>query len=500
MSQKILSAAQLKYIDAYTIEHEPISSIELMEHAATVCFETFLPYIDFSNPVHVFCGSGNNGGDGFVIARFLSLMHSNVQVWFVPFGEISPECHANKALVPAYTELTSIQFLPEIGEHCTIIDALLGLGTTRSPEGLLKEVIERMNESGAPVLSVDLPSGLPADEIPEWDTLVKASFTVTFQQPKLTFFLKETIPFVGKWECVDIGLDQAEIERTKSRYFHLDASSIEQLIKPRDRFSHKGTYGHGLLIAGSKGKMGSAVLAAKAALRSGIGLLTVHLPEIGLNVLQTAVPEAMCSIDQESDRVSMIHEDVNTFSAIGIGPGIGTHEDALLLMEKVLQFPTVVIDADGLNLLAKHPTLLEQLPKNTILTPHPKEFERLAGSSVSTSDRLDRLMHFAQTYQCTVILKDAITAIATKDGMVYFNTTGNPGMATGGTGDVLTGIILGLLAQGYSVEVAAKIAVYYHGKAGDTVATERGQMALIAGDLIDTLMIGLETSDSDIIV
>jgi len=484
-------------MDAYTIEQEPITSLELMERAASVCFDAFLPYINFSEPIHVFCGPGNNGGDGFVIARLLSLMRLDVQVWFVPFGELKPDCHANKLRVPSFTELTSIQFLPAIPETCTIIDALLGVGTTRSPQGLLNEVIERINLSGAVVLSVDLPSGLPADEIPTWSMIVKSSVTVTFQQPKLTLFLKESMPYVGKWECVDIGSDQAEINRIKSRYFQLDAKGVEQLILPRDRFSHKGTYGHGLLIAGSKGKMGAAVLAAKASLRSGIGLLTVHLPEIGLNVLQTAVPEAMCSIDQQSDRVSAIQEDLSTFSAIGIGPGMGTHEDAVSLLEKVLQFPNLVIDADGLNLLAAHPTLLEKLPKNTILTPHPKEFERLAGSSVSSSDRLDRLMHFAQTYQCTVILKDAITAIATKDGIVYFNLTGNPGMATGGTGDVLTGIVLGLLAQGYSPESAAQIAVYFHGKAGDAVAIKRGQMGLMASDLIDALTIGLGVFDAD---
>jgi NAD(P)H-hydrate epimerase len=236
--------------------------------------------------------------------------------------------------------------------------------------------------------------------------------------------------------------------------------------------------------------MGAAVLSSKAALRSGIGLLTVHAPSEGINILQVAVPEAMCVADIQDDHFSSFARSLAQFSAVAIGPGIGTSQGSFMLLRRILaNHSRVVIDADALNLIAENPILLEQFPEHTILTPHPKEFERLAGVSASGIDRLDRLVHFAQTYRCTVILKDAITAVATQEGQVFFNTTGNPGMATGGSGDVLTGIVLGLLSQGYPAEIAAQIAVYFHGKAGDTAAANRGQLALIAGDLIEELRI-----------
>lgn len=490
MPIKILSAQQIRLVDAATIRNEPVSSLDLMERAAQNCLEAFLPYLYLGQPIHVFCGSGNNGGDGFVIARLLKIMEFDVFTWFVTFSEPTPECAANKARATGVVELVTAADFPDLTAGLTVIDALLGTGTSRAPEGVLKALIEHINASSAQVLSVDIPSGLPADFIPEWETAIAAGFTATFHQPKLTFFLKETAVFAGNWRCIDIGLDQKALDQQNTRYFQLDDAFVTSLVIPRQRFSHKGTYGHGLLIAGSKGKMGAAVLSSKAALRSGIGLLSAHIPAIGLNVLQTAVPEAMCFPDPNEERVSRLFADWEAYSAVGIGPGLGTHDDSLhVLSDVIAHHSTVVIDADALNVLAAHPQLLENLPEHTVLTPHPKEFERLAGNSVSTGDRLDRLVHFAQAYRCTVILKDAISAVATKDGKVYFNTTGNPGMATGGSGDVLTGIVLGLLAQGYSPEHAAMIAVYFHGKAGDAVAAERGQAALIAGDLVESLRI-----------
>jgi len=489
MATKILSAQQIKWIDAYTIEHKPITSEALMEHASLQCVAAFLPYLSSRSIIHLFCGPGNNGGDGFVIGRILQKMGYDIRMYFLAFGKPTPECAAAKDRALPVNDLFSPADFPDIRPAEIVIDALLGVGTSRKPEGLLQALIQHINNSNAKVLSVDLPSGMAADAVPEHDTIIRAAVTATFQQPKLVFFLEETLPYIGEWKVLNIGLDEQEIERQPARYFHLDAESIRQLIVPRARFSHKGTYGHGLLIAGSKGKMGSAVLASKSALRSGIGLLTAHVPGIGLNVLQTAVPEAMCSSDVKEGYISEAG-DLSSYSAIGIGPGLGKHHDSLDVLKAVLLAgKPIVIDADALNLLAEHTVLLEQLPEETILTPHPKEFERLAGASVSSTDRLDRLVHFAQTYRCTVILKDAITAIATKEGRVFFNTTGNPGMATGGTGDVLTGIVLGLLAQGYTVENAAQIAVYHHGLAGDKAAAKHGEAGLIAGDLVEFLAI-----------
>ena len=487
MATKILSAQQIKYVDAYTIEHDPVTPVELMERASRICSEAFIPYLDLSRTIHAFCGSGNNGGDGLAIARILRKAGYDVKIYFVPFGKLTPECSFNKERVPQASEIRSAKELPVIKPSDIIIDALLGAGTSREPEGILRSLITHINKSGATVLSVDLPSGLPADSIPSYTTIINASVTAIFQQPKLVCFLEETYAYLGKWQVIDIGLQ--EIDDLPVRYFHIDEAGVRKLVRPRKRFSHKGTYGHGLLIAGSKGKMGAAVLSSRSALRSGAGLLTVHIPEIGLNVLQTAVPEAMCETDSSPDHLSEI-SDLSPYSAVGIGPGIGSHNDSLEVLKQVLASgKPLVIDADALNLLAANQELLKDLPEDSVLTPHPKEFERLAGESTSSIDRLERLIHFAQTWKCTVILKDAITAIATKNGAVYFNTTGNPGMATGGSGDVLTGIVLGLLAQHYDPETAAQIAVYFHGKAGDDAAKEKGQSALIAGDLVNYLKI-----------
>lgn len=491
MSHPVFSAGQIKAVDAATIAGEPVSSLHLMERAARACVEAFRPHLSplLQHHVHVFCGPGNNGGDGLAIARMLREVGYHVFVYLVPFKALTPEAEANRKLLTDIHTINGPGDLPEIFPGDTVIDALLGIGAGREPDGILKTVIGHINGSGSGVLAVDLPSGLPADSIPTHETIVKANFTATFQFPKLTFFLPETAGYVGRWGVADIGLSGEAIHSQQTQNFHLGCLP-EQLLLPRSRFTHKGTYGHGLLIAGSKGKMGAATLAAKAALRSGAGLLTVHTPGSGLNVLQVAVPEAMCSIDDYDDHIASFPVRVEAYAAVGMGPGIGKEEDTLFVLRQLLTaHGKVVLDADALNLLAENTALLERLPEQTVLTPHPKEFGRLFGETTDSVERLQLLRESAQKHRCTIVLKDAITAIATPDGNVFFNTTGNPGMATGGSGDVLTGIVLGLLTQGYPAETAAKIAVYFHGKAGDDAAIVHGQNGLIAGDLIQQLRI-----------
>lgn len=491
MSHPVFSAAQIKAIDAATITGEPVSSIHLMERAARACVEAFRPHLSplLHHHVHVFCGPGNNGGDGLAIARMLREVGYHVFVYLVPFKSLTPEAETNLQLLDYVQTINSAEDFPAIFPTDTVIDALLGIGAAREPEGILKTLIAHINGSGVRVLAVDLPSGLPADGIPEHETIVKADFTATFQFPKLSFFLPETAAYVGRWGVVDIGLSAEGILEQDTPTFHLGCQP-EQLLRPRYRFTHKGTYGHGLLIAGSKGKMGAAILAAKAALRSGAGLLTVHTPASGLSALQVAVPEAMCSIDDYDDHIASFPLKIEAYTAIGMGPGIGKEEDTLFVLRQLLTaHSNVVLDADALNLLAENPALLERLPEQTVLTPHPKEFARLFGETADSVERLQLLRDSAEKYRCTIVLKDAITAIAVPDGTVYFNTNGNPGMATGGSGDVLTGIVLGLLTQGYPAETAAKIAVYFHGKAGDDAAILHGQNGLIAGDLVQQLRI-----------
>lgn len=487
MKNKILSAAQIQESDKYTIENDGIASIDLMERASLQFVHAIVPFVHGKPAIHIFCGSGNNGGDGFAVARLLKEKGCLVHTYLLETGgKLSQDCQANHDRFDNVRTIENENDLPRIKIDDIVIDALLGTGLKRPAEGLLKTTIEYLNKSGARILSIDIPSGLPCDEKPFSDTIVKACFTGTFERPKKAFFMNESAPYVGNWQVIHIGLNAGFMAQQESDFHYLTDEFFSGLILPRNKFSHKGTYGHGLLIAGSKGKIGSVVLASKAALRSGIGLLTTFLPECGYQALQTAVPEAMCLTDENHNHITHLTVETATFSAIGIGPGMGTEEGTKNALEQLFsaaQQP-LVIDADALNVLAKNPDLLAKIPKNTILTPHPKEFERLAGKSADSFERLDLQVEFAKKHRCIVVLKDAITSIALPDGKVFFNTTGNPGMATGGTGDVLTGLITGLLAQGYTPENAALIGVFYHGKAGDAAALQVGENQMIASDLI----------------
>jgi NAD(P)H-hydrate epimerase len=488
MTTPVLSGQQLREMDAYTITHEPISSLDLMERAAGVCLEAFLPFLDYRKPVYVFCGAGNNGGDGLVIARTLELMRFDVRTYLLPFTTLSTDCATNLTRLNTVEMIRSANDFPEIRKDGVIIDALLGAGASREPSGLLRELIEYINKTPAKTVSVDVPSGLPTDTVPEYETIVKADFTATFQFPKRTFLLPETAVWCGEWKVLDIGLLPEGLNPFSLTDYLLTAEDIAPLLKIRSQFSHKGTYGHVLLIAGSKGKMGAAVLSAKAVLRSGAGLLTVQVPAIGLNVLQTAVPEAMCLIDEDPDQITRAAVNPELFTVVGIGPGLGTSEATADMLSGLLpNLKKVVIDADALNLLALQPHLLDKLPAETILTPHPREFERLFGKTKNSVERLELLRNSAKRCRCVIILKDAISVIASPDGSLYFNITGNPGMATGGSGDVLTGIVSGLLAQGYLPKDAARIGVYFHGLAGDRAAEKYGQEGLIASDLVEEL-------------
>lgn len=489
---RILSGKQQKYLDQFTIEHEPISSVDLMNRAAQVFTDTILQHISRDNPVIVMCGTGNNGGDGFVVFRYLKLVGINARCYLVPFGSMSEDCQVQFDLVKTNVMIwNSENQVPYWDDNTIIIDALLGIGSNREAQNELKHAIEWINSTSCPVYSIDMPSGLPADELPSHHCIVRATKTLTFHAPKLTFFLPETAEFTGDLEILDIGLDQTESSKQQSRYRFIHADAIKSLIPKRKRFSHKGTYGHGLLIAGSNGKMGACVLGSEACLRSGVGLLTVHTVFQGKQILHHRIPEAMAYWDSNEDELSGEHlPQLTGFSAIGIGPGLGTGKGTRSALEKVLESGLpCVIDADALNVLSEHPELLEKLHENCVLTPHPKEFGRLAGSFENSLERMERAIHFAEMYHCQLVLKDAITAVINPKGEVSFNSTGNSGMAKGGSGDVLTGIILGCLTQGIKPFDAARIAVFHHGLAGDKAKELKGERAMLASDLIDNLRI-----------
>lgn len=493
---KIFPSSSIKKLDAYTIEHEPIASIDLMERAATALTKAITERWEKETPVIVFAGPGNNGGDALAVARMMAEQGYSIEIFlFNPKGELSDDCQTNKELVEMMGEVTfheiSTQFAPPtLTPQHLVIDGLFGSGLNKPLNGGFAAVVKYINSSSAMVVSIDIPSGLMCEEntFNVKSNIIRADVTFSLQLPKLAFLFAENTEFVGEWDLIDIELSEEAIEETETNYEMLEAEEIRSLIKPRKPFDHKGNFGHALLIAGSKGMAGASILAARACLRSGVGLLTVHAPLCNNDILQTSIPEAM--VEQDANETCFaIPTETDLYQAIGIGPGLGkTEETEAALIEQLehCQAP-VVADADALNILANHHHTLTHLPKGSILTPHPKELERLVGKCQDSYERLTKACELARTAKVHIILKGAYSAIITPEGKCFFNPTGNPGMATGGSGDVLTGVILALLAQGYTAEESAKIGTYIHGLAGDFAQKKYGMTGLIASDIVNCL-------------
>ncbi|MEO1052664.1 MAG: NAD(P)H-hydrate dehydratase [Bacteroidota bacterium] len=490
---KMLDAEQTRKADAYTIEHEPIASIDLMERASVAFTNWFVRNFNPQQTVAIFCGTGNNGGDGLAVARLLLERQYQVNVFVVSTsGRSSADFDTNRSRLKGLTQIHEIRDVSDwqgVLNAGIVIDALFGSGLARPITGLYADVIHKLNQSDATRVSVDIASGLYVDHHTDAGAIFEPHYTVSFQIPKLSCLLPQNDRYVGDWYVVDIGLNQSFIEQQDTPYIWLDMAMIRRLFLPRSpraRHSHKGTYGKAIIMAGSMGKMGAAALCAKAALRTGLGLLTLHIPECGYQIMQSTVPEAMASTDAGEAYISEV-PDLAVYDAIGVGPGIDQQRQTVEMLERLLKRSDkpLVLDADALNIIAAHRHLLEVVPSHSILTPHPKEFERLVGSSKNDFERLDLLQRFSDRYNLYVVLKGAYTAIATPDNQVFFNSTGNPGMATGGSGDVLTGTITSLLAQGYEPKDAALFGVFLHGLSGDKALAEIGEEALIASDIID---------------
>ena len=487
MNHAVYSAAQMYQLDRRTLEREPISDLDLMERAAgrwtDWLLRTAAPREE--TPLVVLCGPGNNGGDGYVVAR--RLLEQGYTVRVLATEAKSASCRANRERW-LQKRGTGVQPLTEVSpavlDRALVVDALLGSGLDR-PVAAASEIgraIEQLNASAAKVYAVDLPSGLFADR-PTNSLHVRAHRTGTFQAPKLVCFL-DAAP--GDWTVLDIELDERAQRETTTPYRYQTADSLRPLLRTRGKFDHKGTFGHALVIAGSYGKIGAALLCGRAVLRAGAGLLTLHAPECGYAILQTSFPEAMVLTDRHRSCFSELPAEPDRYQTIAIGPGLGTNAVTARALRELLDVATVplVLDADALNILAAHPDWLDLLPAGSVLTPHPKEFSRLFGATTDAFARLERLRERAQRHGIHLVLKGGHTAIADPDGTVTFNTTGNPGMGTGGTGDALTGVIAGLLAQGYASSAAAQLGVFLHGRAGDLARTTLGHEALLASDVI----------------
>lgn len=489
---KIFSAAQIKKWDAYTISREPVASIDLMELAATACCKWLIGKNFGLFHFRIFCGKGNNGGDGLAIARMLIQHHCNVSVYIPEFGKAGTnDFQTNLArLHECSTDIHFIQsaeFFPEINDTDVIIDALFGTGLNKPPEGMDSALIEHINRSKATIISIDMPSGLFADKSSKGNTVINAALTLSFQNNKLAFLLPENEDHLGEVHLLHIGLHKDFEDNEPADFELVDIELIRSIYKTRKKFSHKGTYGHAALLCGSYGMMGAAVLSARACLRSGVGKVTAFIPDCGYNILQTAVPEAMCMV--ENEKYLLATPDIKKFDAVGIGPGMGMHVSNKDLLATVFQQTNkpMVIDADALNTIAENRALLKSIPVASILTPHPKEFERLFENTENDFERLELALQKSKEHNIYILLKGHYSFISTPEGKGYFNSTGNAGMATAGSGDVLTGILTGLLAQGYSPVNTALLGTYLHGLAGDIAAAKYSQESMIAGDITDCL-------------
>jgi hydroxyethylthiazole kinase-like uncharacterized protein yjeF len=485
---KIFSAQQIRQWDAYTIMHEPVLSIDLMERAAQECCLWILQHYNQAKHFTLFCGAGNNGGDGLALARQLSEAGKDITVFILAEGKRTDDFIANLERLAesniGYQFITTDNPLPILTHNTIVIDALFGTGLNKPIDNLAAQLVLHLNQSGSIIISIDMPSGLFADKTSSGNPIIKATHTLSFQSKKLAFILPENASYIGQVHILPIGLGSEFYNQTASPFSIIDSTLINSIYKPRNNFSHKYDYGHALLYAGSKHMMGAAILCAKATLRSGAGLVTVHTDTGFEAVIHSSIPEVISSA--ESD----IETAIRKKNAIAIGPGLEASEmNSDLLKYLILHYTgPLVIDATALILLAKFPEYLSHRKKNpAVLTPHTGEFEKLFGKTDNDFERMELAMHKAFALNCYILLKGHYTLVATPDGKVFFNSTGNPGMATAGSGDTLTGIITGLLAQGYTQEEACLLGVFLHGLAGDFAAEKFSQEAMIAGDIIDCL-------------
>lgn len=488
---KILTSDQIRKIDNETIVREGISSLELMKRAATAFFHFFTEkYTNKQRSVIIFAGVGNNGGDALVVARLLHKSGYPVKAYMVEFSDrYSEDCSHNirrmKVENISYTRIVSEEDIPDLSPFDVVIDGIFGTGLSRDVSGIAAEVITRIDISGKEVISIDVPSGLFPDRKTEF--AVKATETVTFQIPKLALYLPDNAKFTGKVHIVNIGLHEEAINEAESHIYLTEVEDIRNMLKPLSKFTHKGTQGHALVIGGSFGKCGSVSLASKAALKTGCGLVTAYLPQCGVKAIQSNFPEAMALQDKGAEYIISIDYDLKP-DAIGIGMGMGLHEETAQAMYQFLlkNDTPLVVDADGLNILAQHHDWLKLLRRKTILTPHPKELQRLVGEWCDDYDKIEKTRQFAQTYGVIVVIKGAYSLIIDEQEM-YMNNSGTPALATAGSGDVLTGMITSLLAQGYESVEAARIAVFLHGMTADITAETIHPRSFVASDIIENI-------------
>jgi ADP-dependent NAD(P)H-hydrate dehydratase / NAD(P)H-hydrate epimerase len=500
---KFFSTAQIREIDRYTIEHEPISSIDLMERAAVAIVNKYTELFGTDHPVCILAGPGNNGGDALAVARILLQKGYDVTALLLSAGStLSADCNASfrrlEIQFPRSVSELSKKFIdPELSNDTIIIDGIFGSGLSRQAEVIFAEAINWINSTGRKVVSIDIPSGLRGEENEPLDSkgdqeknplIVNAEYTFSLQFPKLAFLFPENSVYIGRFLVLGIGLHPQAIASTPSDFYFQQQKDIAQIVKPRPEYSHKGTFGHALILAGSKGMAGASILSGKAALCSGAGLVSVHGPASSRTIVQTAVPELIFHSDKSEDHITGVNQP-DAYDAVAIGPGIGKSSATASFLKETLGklHSPCVLDADALNLIAQNKEIFNSIPHYSILTPHPKEFEHLFGATGNSYEQMLKAQEMSKKHCIIIVLKGRYTLIAMPDGKLFFNSTGNSGMATAGSGDVLTGVLAGLLAQGYTHENTAKLGVFLHGRAGDLALKKESKESLIASDIIANL-------------
>lgn len=494
---KIFTTPDIRTIYRLTLDRDGISSVDLISRAAGAIVSEIVSRWPSTRPVSVFAGPAGNGADALAVARMLIEQGYGCDVYLFNIGgnRLSSDCrHMRDRLMEVapdrLTEVTGPFTLPELTTKHLIVDGLFGTGLTEPLAGGFTTLVRYINDSGAAVVSIDLPSGMFGD----WNkgainrNIIHATLTLSMQFPRLAFLLRENAELVGEWKVLDIGLNAQAIRSTSTNFQLLDAVGMHRLLKPRDRFANKSDFGTALIIAGSHGMMGAAVLASKGALRGGVGKVTVHGPAWGCDILQTAVPEAMYDADPNDTKVTSMKPS-HTFTAIAVGPGIGTDQTTISALDLLLKSATtpLILDADALNCISLQRSMLNLLPPLSVLTPHSGEFDRLFGECSSDEERILKAIRYAEDYQLLILLKGHYTALIRPDGKVYFNSTGTPALATPGSGDVLTGLICGFMAQGFRPEIAPLLGAYIHGLAGEIAADRMGEYSVTAGDVADAI-------------
>lgn len=490
---KIFNPNQLKQIEKETVTIQQISMNDLMERAANTVFNSIRNEFKFSETSFVIlCGVGNNGGDGLALARLLKENGSKPTVYLLKSNNYSEDNLINQnrledsgVEIQIFDENTNIEF----PKNSVVIDAIMGYGLSRPLEGNLKFMIDKINNSGRKVISIDLASGMFCDKLnSEGDSIVKCDECLTFDSPKFSMLLQENHTNLKNFKILDIGFDKGAVEKQPSDYYFIDSEMIFELKKERNRFTYKYNFGNILLVGGSYGKMGAIQLEARAAMRCGGGLVTAYIPKCGYSIIQSTVPEALVVTDSTEELI-IGFPNIDKFNAIAVGPGLGTDDRTAygfeqFLSENDFSEKKIIIDADGINLISKFKTLLKILPENAIITPHDKELERLIGSWQNTYEKFEKIKELTEEFKIIVVSKGAFTQIHLPDGKVYFNSTGNPGMATAGSGDVLTGMIAGLMGRGYTPKEATIVGIYLHGLSGDLAVAKVGEESLIAPDMV----------------